>query len=185
MKTPGTPRRTLLQRGLALLAGGVAVVGGQRLIRAERAVDPKAAADPTPAGTTLTVYARRRPLVAPPDAVRGARSGASRQLASGELLDAPDGQRVGTFYTSCFCLDTAFGPHTDTASNLEFQVLQLKDGTLFGICGGATEPGGARTHAVVGGTNRYAAARGAYVERPATGHGAAHDVVEFIVTLAG
>jgi hypothetical protein len=186
MKTGGTPRRTLLQRGLALLAGGVAVAASPRLIRAKSAVDPKpgGAADPKRAGTTLTVYARKRPLAAPPDADRGVQ-GHSRQLASGELLDAPDGKRLGAFYTNCFCLGTAFGPHNGAASNLEFQVLQLKEGTLFGMCGGATEPGGARAHAVVGGTDRYAGARGVYVERPATGKAARHDVVEFIVTLAG
>jgi hypothetical protein len=58
--------------------------------------------------------------------------------------------------------------------------MQLENGTLFGMCGGAQERG-EKVRAIVGGTGRYAGARGAYVERPST---ADPDVVEFVVTLA-
>jgi hypothetical protein len=163
-------RRTLLQRGLALLGGGAAVLAGTRWGRVE-------AAAPTPTPQTLTLYARKRPLAA--------QSSDTRLVASGDLFDTPAGETsVGAFYTNCFCLGTPFGPHTTADANLEFQVLHLKDGTLFGISGGGNAHAGVTMHAIVGGTNRYAGARGSYTERPAGPGAADHGMLEFIVTLA-
>jgi hypothetical protein len=181
MKTRGTPRRTLLQRGLALLAGGVAVATGSRMVRADSRIVPRPEdrSDPQPPGTTLTLYTRQRPL-APPPAATPVQGGHARQLTSGDLLDAPDGRPIGTVYTNCFCAAAPFSAQK-SGTDLEFQVMHLDDGTLFGMCGGAAE-GGARVRAIVGGTGRFAGARGAYVERAAAG---ARDVVEFVVTLAG
>ena len=180
MDTGRTGRRTLLQRGFALLAGGVAAATGARTVRADEPAPAKIDAAPQRDVQTFTLYARRRPVAT----VRGghAHHSDTRTLASGELLDAPDGTAVGTFNTNCFCMGTPLGPHNRAASNLEFQVLDLAGGTLFGICGGAT-PAGTKAHAIVGGTGRYAGARGSYVERPAAN--AARDVVELFVTLAG
>ena len=184
METGRTGRRTLLQRGLALLAGGVAVATGARAVRAEQPEQVEVTAVPKPQASTLTLYARRRPVADLPGAVRGGHTADARTLASGELFAAPDGEAIGAFHTNCFCAATPFGPHTRTASNLEFQVLELGDGTLFSICGGAT-PSGTKAHAVVGGTGRYAGARGSYVERPATDASTRRDVVELVITLAG
>lgn len=182
MKKGGTGRRTVLQRGLTLLAGGVAVGAGARTVRAE---EPAAPVVPTatPAVSTLTLYARKRPVAGPPRATRGAHTPDARTLASGELLDSPGGRAIGSFHTNCFCMGTPLGPHNHAASNLEFQVLQLADGTLFGISGGGASD--MKAHAVVGGTGRYAGARGSYIERPAEGRGAKRDVMELVVTLAG
>lgn len=182
MDTGRTGRRTLLQRGLALLAGGAAVATGVRTVRAEEPAPLKL--DPTPRRDvqTLTLYARRRPVAGVPAGGHAAHTADARTLASGELLDAPGGNAVGTFHTNCFCMGTPLGPHNRSASNLEFQVLELTDGTLFGICGGAT-PSTAKAHAIVGGTGRYAGASGSYIERPAA-DAARRDVVELIVTLA-
>ena len=183
MNTGGTPRRTLLQRGLALLASGVAVATGARAARADSrsAPTPERRLDPQPPGTTLTLYTRQRPLAAPPAAARSAGTDHTRQLTSGDLLDAPHGRRIGAVYTNCFCPPAPFGAQ-QSGSDLEFQVMHLDDGTLFGMCGGAAAESGAKMRAIVGGTGRFAGARGASVERPAAGAG---DVVEFIVTLAG
>ena len=122
----GTKRRTFFQRGLALLAGGAALAGTSRLAGA----DPGPASPPAAPGSTLTLFARSRP-VAPHQ--HGADS---RVLATGDLLDGPDGERIGTFYTNCFCAPAPFGGvQTAAPSTLEFHVLQLKDGTLFSILG--------------------------------------------------
>ena len=164
-------RRTLLQRGMALLGGGAAIIAGARWTRVE------AAPRDTPTPRTLTLYARKRPVaVLPAD---------SRLLATGDLFDAPDGgAAVGAFYTNCFCLGTAFGPHTDSEANLQFQVLHLKEGTLFGMSGGGNAHGDVTMHAIVGGTSRYSGARGSYVERLATTGEPEPGLVEFIITLA-
>ncbi len=183
MQTGGTPRRTLLQRGLALLAVGVAAATGSRVIRADGriAAKPDGRSDPEPGGTTLRLYTRPRPIASPPRPARAGQSDHARQLTAGELLDAPDGRRIGTVHTNCFCPAAPFSAQP-SASDLEFQVMQMDDGTLFGMCGGAAERG-AKVRAIVGGTGRYAGARGVYIERPAEAAG--RDVVEFVVTLAG
>jgi hypothetical protein len=182
MNSGGTPRRTLLQRGLALLAGSVAVATGSRVIRADSRITPTpdGRSDPQPPGRTLTLYTRPRPLAAPPGAPRAVQADHARQLASGDLLDAPHGKPIGAVYTNCFCAGAPFGAQR-SSSDLEFQVIQLNDGTLFGMCGGAPERG-EKVRAIVGGTGGYAGARGAYLERPSA---ADPDVVEFVVTLAG
>jgi len=182
MDTGGTGRRTLLQRGLALLAGGVAVAAGARTIHAEQPVALKLDSD---AGrmATLTLYARKRPIAGLPGAARGGHTADARTLASGELLASPDGGVIGSLHTNCFCMGTPIGTHNREASNLEFQVLELKDGTLFGLCGGAAASG-VKAHAIVGGTGAYAGARGTCVERAVAGHAALRDVVELVVTLA-
>lgn len=167
--TTGTKRRALLQRGLALLAGGAAMAGGTRWVRA---------ASPPPPGplTTLTLYTRQRPFVGPPGAGHQ-HVPDGRLVASGDLFDAPDGKRIGTFVSNCFCLHSSFGPQTSAASNLEFHVLELADGTLFSIgSGGGAE---ARPLAIVGGTNRYAGRSGSYIERTV-----GDDVRELVITFA-
>ncbi|MEO8682035.1 MAG: hypothetical protein ABI665_23515 [Vicinamibacterales bacterium] len=171
----GTKRRTLLQRGLALLAGGAAVAGGTQWLRA---ASPPAAALPS----TLTLYARRRQVAAPPGTAGHPHAADGRIVASGELLDGPDGRRVGSFHTNCFCQASPFGPQAIGASSLEFHVLQLADGTLFGI-GSGSDDGGAL--AIVGGTNRYAGRSGTYIQRAIAGGSRGDDIRELIVTFAG
>ncbi len=178
MDTRGTGRRTLLQRGLAALAGGAALVIGARPARAETAPPPS----PQRFDGTLRMYARKRPLAGPPAGQQISHRTDGRLLGSGELLDGPAGARIGEFYTNCFCLDTPFGPQS-AGSNLEFQVLQLQDGTLFGLGAGSVNHDATKVHAVVGGTGRYAGARGSYFERAAGAQAGSHDLVELVVTL--
>ena len=160
----GTKRRTFFQRGIALLAGGAAIAGTSRW----------AGAATSPAdGNTLTLFARSRPSAGHQHGAEG------RVIESGELLDAPDGEPIGSFYTNCFCVPTPFGVQA-TASTLEFHVLQLKDGTLFSIgTGGAAHEQGL---AIIGGTDRFAGRSGAYVQRAVGAHG---DVRELTITFAG
>ena len=164
----GTKRRTFFQRGLALLAGGAALGGTARWAGA---APPSA-----PAGNTLTLYARLRP-------VAGHQHGSDgRILATGDLLDGPDGERIGTFYTNCFCVPTPFGVQAAASSTLEFHVLQLKDGTLFSM-GSGSEPSGEQRLAIIGGTDRFAGRSGAYLRRRVGG--GSGDVRELTITFAG
>ena len=163
----GTKRRTLLQRGVALLAGGAALAGTSRWA---------GAASPPKAGpATLTLYARSRPVAAHSHGADG------RIVASGDLLDRPDGEPIGTFYTNCFCAASPFGWQA-SASNLEFHVLQLADGTLFSI--GAGDSSGQQPLAIVGGTNRFAGRSGACTQR-AIDAGIGDEVRELTITFAG
>lgn len=174
MNKDATGRRTLLQRGLALLGGGVAIAAGAGWSRGTRAE-----AAPIDGKGPLKLFARIRPIsgTSPAQGQSDART-----VATGELLDAPHGKRVGEFSANCFCLDTPFGTHVNSAATIEMQVLKLHDGTLFGLST-PSAPGAPKVHAVIGGTERFAGARGSYVQRPVNAPGA-HDVVEFIVSIA-
>ena len=168
-KSPGTTtgRRSLLQRGLALIGGATAIGTGAWAAR-------DVVAAPARRGPTLTVYGRRRPVTGTND---------MQIMAFGELLDAPEGNPVGEFHTNRLCMTTKQGIQPSAGSNLEFHVLQLKDGTLFGLRGGAQHEALVAS-AVIGGTARYAGASGTLVERPIDGGTRGHELVEFVVTFA-
>jgi hypothetical protein len=161
----GTKRRAVLQRGAALLAGGAALAGTSKWA---------GAASPRP--NTLTLYARPRPAAAHTHGADG------RIVASGDLLDGPDGERIGIFYTNCFCVPTPFGPRQDAASTLEFHVLQLPEGTLFSI-GSGRDASGEQRLAIVGGTDAFAGRSGAYLQRPIDADYG--DVRQLTITFAG
>jgi len=147
---------------------------------ARRATAEEAPA-PTPAGpTTLTLYGRRRP--APPRSPH-APSGGGRISSYGELLDAPGGSPVGEFFANGLGVDAALGSAAPAVSGVEFQTFQLPDGALFGV-GASAGAGGERTWAILGGTGRFAGARGTYVEREVSAAPAGRAGVEFILTLA-
>src|SRR5262245_51750295 len=118
----GSERRTLLHRGLALFGGLVAV--GTTGVLTKRAV-----AEPAPRpNATLTVYGRRRPVAGDTGA---------RVVGTAELYDKPGGRRIGEIHTNCFCMPTPHGLDARADSNLEFLVLQLETGSLFGMPGGS------------------------------------------------
>jgi hypothetical protein len=166
----GTRRRTWLQRGLAVLTGAVAVGAGAEW--AHRGTNGA----PAPRASSLTVYGRKRPVAS--------RGSDGRLTTFGELLDGPDGRPVGQFYSNCFGIETPLGLQPMDMSSMEFQVLQLKDGALFGMRGGDTAADGVRPCALIGGTARYAGASGSYLERPLGSKSQSHEMVEFVVTFA-
>lgn len=161
-----SPRRTLLRRGLMWVGGAVGL----------SAVRPAGtSAETAGAGRTLVLRGRRRPVARPGS---GAPAG-SLHAAAGELLDE-SGAPAGAFHSYRLGSDGPFGPGTGGAG-LELQVLQLADGLLFGIVAGGS--GLERTHAVVGGTGRFAKACGSYLEREVSSGPAGRGAVEFVVSL--
>lgn len=163
MTTTGTKRRTLLQRGAALLAGGVALAGTSKWAGAA-----------SPPANTLTLYARLRPAAAP--------DAHGRMVTSGDLLDRVDGTPIGTFYANAFCAASPFGGAQAAASNLAFQVLELGEGTLFAI-GSGIETAAGQAVAIVGGTNRFAGRSGSCMQRSIASE-LGDDVHEFTITFA-
>jgi hypothetical protein len=147
--------------------------------RASASADAGPQHPPAPdTGRTLRLYGRGRTVAA---AGKGA---GSRALRRCELLDGPEGRQVGEFFASGFELQTPFGPQPAAASNIELHTFRLGEDTLFGI--GAPAPRGPeRTHALVGGTGRFAGARGTCVEREVEGGASGRGRVEFVVTLVG
>jgi hypothetical protein len=176
------PRRTLLQRGLLVIGGALGLVAAER-----RPVREVAAAPPQPEPTrgasagTLRLYGWGwRPQAQSPLLGRG--SEGDHLVGYGDLVDAATGAVVGRFCTNGFCPQTPFGHTIAATPTIEFQTLVLNDGTVFGIGAGALSGAAEQTYAIVGGTGRFASARGTYTARTASANGS-RGAIEFTLTL--
>jgi hypothetical protein len=161
----GSVRRTLLQRGAALVAGAFGLGTAADNVQAASMAHPAVL-------SSLTLRARRRAV-----SFTAGSEAAGRLLSHGDMLDE-SGAPVGAFYTNGFCMQTPFGSILASA-NLEFQTLTLADGTLFGMGAPGASVRNERHRAVLGGTGRFAGARGTYVEREGE-----DGSLEFVVTLS-
>lgn len=176
----GSTRRSALKRGLLFLAGlaGLGAAGKGALAAADSGDRSRARAG---VPTQLVLYGhnwhgdshgRRRgelPLAG------------DRITAHGDLLDRPDGAPVGEFYAAAFALGGPGGFHRVDAERLELHTFKLRDGTIVGTGTAGRLEG---VFAILGGTGRYAGARGTYVARQRHhefgGDGAAEFVLTFI-----
>jgi hypothetical protein len=164
-------RRSVLQRSLLFVAGACGL---------QLAPSTGRAAEVPPDGrATLTLYSpswRARSPGQRPGKLP-TRSGLLNR--HGDLLDGVSGKKVGEFTATCFGSDSSFPPASSTGFNLELQTLRLQDGTLFGIGSGSEEQ---KVHAILGGTGRFAGAKGSYVVRR-TAQGPKEGAVEFVINL--
>jgi hypothetical protein len=175
-----TSRRTLLQRGLVVLAGAL----GMRVTEGDARGEPAPLA-PTVrpgGGRTLRLYGRQLRVQS-----HGQRPG-QLPLWSGqchgrcELLDQPGGRRIGEFSATGFCPDSAAFSRGQAAGQVELQTLQVEGDHLFGIGPGGIGAAGETAHAVLGGTGRFAGARGTYTIR-GRGRSKAESQIEFVINL--
>jgi hypothetical protein len=124
---------------------------------------PSPAADALP--STLTLYGRHWRTYAP-----GKRAGelpvrGERLVASGDLLDAPDGEKVGEFHAALFRLGSPAEVGPGGAGSLELHTIALPDGSIIAAGTATSDPDREDIFAIVGGTGRYAGARGTYAAR--------------------
>jgi hypothetical protein len=176
------PRRTLLQRGLLAIAGALGLVAAERRPGAQ-AVAAASMPEPTPAAAgALRLYGRGwRPQPQSPLLGRG--TDRDHRVGYAELVDAPtDGAVIGRFCTNGLCPQTPFSPAVAASPTIEFQTLSLDDGTVFGVGAGSLSAA-EQTFAILGGTGRFAGARGTYTAR-LTSFGADGGAIEFTLTLA-
>ena len=147
-------RREALRRAMALLAGGVFGVG---LAKAPAALGAPAKAETAyPASLVLYGVDWRRDS-ASGDAGVPQVSG-ERATTYGTLTAKPGGSPVGEFQAASF-----FGESPLSASgsgSIELHTFKLGEDTIFGM-GSASDAAG--VFAVVGGSGRFAGARGSYV----------------------
>lgn len=160
-----TSRRVALKRGFVALGGllGVGAAGRAMGVPANAAEE---LAPPTPSRRQrLTLYghdwhsfSQLRPTGVLP--TRG-----DRLLASGDLHLTPAGGKVGEFHAALFSLGAPGQVGPAGVGNLELHTFSLPDGSIMGT--GTASPDADRedTFAIVGGTGRYAGARGSYVAR--------------------
>lgn len=159
-------RRTVLQRGLAILAGfaGLEVVDPKSRLRAE-------VLEPANSGfQRLRLYARRWRTLSHGH-VPGELPVASNPVhRKGDLSTAIDGQKTGEFCATCFSPISSFGTRNCSGTNMELHTFTFDEGTLFGM-GSSNSAGPGQAFALLGGTGRFNGARGSYVIGPAAEDG--------------
>ena len=166
-------RRKLLGGGAALLTGLLGAGLGRRLGGSEgparepaRTTEASATAADADTRLDLRLYGRGWQMQADAPRAAWARPArGQRQLVFGELLDRPSADadaKVGEFYATCTCVNAPFGAGPLAATFLEHHTLNLRDGSLTGM---GTSQSEESFFAIVGGTGRYAGARGSYVAR--------------------
>jgi len=172
-----TNRRTVLQRGLAVLAGVVGMRAAAPEVQAESASPPAPPAPPPIEGRTIRFYARRLHMCS-----QGQRPGElpawnGRGNCQSDLFESPRGKKVGEFYATSFGPDAPARAGGSTAGRLELQTIRVEGGVLLGVgCPGlGADP--AKTHAILGGTGCFAGATGSYVIREQS------EGIEFVLTL--
>ena len=178
-----TTRRTLLQRGLVFV-GGVLGVPLALPDACGESVLPAPPPPPPPApsgGKTIRFYARRLNVHSTGQKPGELPAWGGRLNSHGDLLEGPEGAKVGEFSATCFGPKSPFG-YAGSDHAVELQTLKLTNGTLFGIGSAGPMADGERAQAILGGTGRFAGAKGSYVIRqnPA---GRGEESVEFVITL--
>ncbi|MGZ4388201.1 MAG: hypothetical protein ACXVZL_02335 [Gaiellaceae bacterium] len=174
MSDTGQSRRSLLTRALVLVGGAIgigAATGGA----AEAVTVVPAAKSPG----TLTFRGRgfvlQTPARKPGEQIQPGDQG----TVVGELVDPRSGKSRGRFYGSRAAFDSGTSRHARADASVELHTFRLDDGTILGM--GSALPGES-LFSIVGGTGRYAGARGTYVAtqqlRELGGDGTAHFVID-------
>lgn len=97
----------------------------------------------------------------------------------GELVH-PSGEKAGEFYAMAVAIDSPFQLSGAGVGAIEVHTLSLDGGTIVGIgAGGGSE----RNYAIVGGTGKYAGARGTYIARQDTYGLGGDGKAELLLTL--
>jgi hypothetical protein len=177
-----TNRRTVLQRGLGFIAAAVGLELIDPGARAHAEIVKSGEQTGLTGGKVLRFHVTRWHTHAHahrPGQLPGHNERMNRQ---GELLDPVTRQMSGEFFATCFCPTTSFGGPSGSGAGIEFHTFRLGTDTLFGMGAPGTLPGGAQMHAIVGGTGRFAGARGSYVVNPSSTKGKGEEV-EIVITI--
>lgn len=176
MSDTGQSRRSLLTRALVLVGGAIgigAATGGAA--EAVTAVPAAKAASPGTLAFRGRGFVLQTPARRPGEQVQPGDQG----TVVGELVDPRSGKGRGRFYGSRLAFDTGLGRRAGADASVELHTFALDGGTILGM--GSSLPGES-VFAIVGGTGRYAGARGSYVAtqrlRELGGDGTAHFVID-------
>jgi hypothetical protein len=170
----GQNRRSLLTRALVVVGGAVGLGA---------ASDGAAAAVPRPPSgkpTVLVLRARGLTLHAPARKPGERIHAGDHATLVAELVDSR-GRPQGRFYGSRLAFDSGLGGHSGADASMELHTFKLEGGTILGM--GSTLPGES-VFTIVGGTGRFAGARGTYeaVERLRELGG--DSTAQFVLTLS-
>ena len=170
---PTISRRSVLQRSLLFVAGAC----GLQLAPCETQA---AELPPAPYGSTTlkfysTSFRHHRPGQRP--GKLPTRTGVLNR--HGELLDGVAGKKVGDFAATCLGSEGSLPAGRPGGFIVELQTLQFEDGSLFGIGSGSEDE---NMHAILGGTGRFAGAKGSYLIRRSD-EAANEGAIEFVINL--
>ena len=169
-RIPNAARRSILKRG-AIGAASVAAVA----VAAGAAASPK-----TAVGATSTDAQTLRFVGRGWHTDTKSMPGKGDQFSVyGELYE-PSGERAGEFYSTNVGTDSPFQITGEGRGTFEIHTLSLAGGTIVGVgIGGGSE----RSFAIVGGTGKYAGARGSYLARQDTYGLGGDGKAEILLTL--
>jgi len=146
MQSTSARRRSFLQSIICLLGGAASASAAQ-----EKAA-PSSAANPS---LKFRLHCRHQ---------HAAGQSTGRLVCNGQLTQEKDAAPVGEFYSNCFYQESLFGvSNAFAASNIELHTIRFADGTIFGMGANNSRSASERVHAILGGTGRFAGARGTYV----------------------
>lgn len=153
----GTSRRVAIKNGLLGAAGlvGLKAVGPLSTTAAAQAAS----------AATLTLYGRNWCSYGQAKRAGELPARGDRLVASGDLHATPDGDKVGEFHAAVFHLGAPGQVGPAGAGSLELHTFVLPDGSIVGAGTATPDPDRPDAFAVIGGTGRYAGARGSYVVR--------------------
>ena len=176
----GPSRRGLLSRGLLLLGGAFGIGAATA-----EAAGTRSAPDVGPrqhARTETLAFAGQNLLLQTPSRRAGERiRPGDRGTVTGQLVDPRAKGTVGSFVSARMAFASGLNPAATADGSVELHTFKLPGGTIMGM--GSVLPG-ETLFAIVGGTGRYAGARGTYVAqqrlREHGGDGTAHFVLKLI-----
>jgi hypothetical protein len=171
-RVPSESRRRLLRRG-AIGAASVAAVA----VAAGATSGTNTTRTPSTNGaTTMRLLGRGWHVDSVKDRLPGK---GDRYAVYGELTDGK-GEKLGEFFSQNVGVDSPFQLTGDGVGAFEIHTLTLPGGTIVGVgVGGGTE----RSFAIVGGTGKYAGARGSYQARQNTYGLGGDGKAEILLTL--
>ncbi len=159
-RNPPAPRRRLLTRGLAMIAGGLGLGLTAKVPHTHAA--ERAPRRDTSTTRTLTLYGRSWRMYGTNHRHGETPMAGDRLTTYGELLDSSGGASIGEFHAASFSTGSSFVTGSYAIGSVEIHTFNLRDGTIIGM-GAST--GGNTVFAVTGGTGRYLGAAGSYVAR--------------------
>ena len=177
-------RRSLLKGGLATI-GAVFGLGAATKVAAGVLNDGDKRTDTTAklSAETITLHGRRWQITSPTRRAGDFPTAGEQMLINGELSDRPGGDRLGEFYATYFGVADPGRTGLDGSSSLQLHTFNLPDGTLVGTGTATPAHDTEDTFAIIGGTGRYAGARGSYVARQSPAQLGGDGTATFTITL--
>ena len=152
-------RRSIL--GAALAFAGVAGTGMATRLRGGEGSAPSSSGGSRSAPAIPTLYLDRY-LVRTGERTRGAQRMRGDQTLLRGTLTTETGDQAGEIYSTAFTMPGPVDNESPRTSRMEFQNLHLADGTILGMGTTFASADIPNIYSVIGGSGRYAGARGAY-----------------------